>query len=86
MKLADFINNYPEREKLNKCRFTREAEGVYNFGTKKITISLSKHNETLQVRKGGGFQGIEEFVDEYADLEIVKVEKKDADKKGTMTI
>ena len=55
VKLADFINNYPEREKLNKCRFARESEGVYTFGSKKITINLSKHNETLQVRKGGGF-------------------------------
>jgi len=39
MKLADFINNYPDRNKL-KIMFLRESEGVYSFGTKKISIKV----------------------------------------------
>ena len=39
MKLADFINNYPDRQKL-KIMFLRESEGVYSFGSKKILIKV----------------------------------------------
>ena len=34
-KLAEFINNYPERSKL-KIMFMRESEGVYHFGSKRV--------------------------------------------------
>ena len=34
-KLAEFINNYPERSKL-KIMFMRESDGVYQFGTKRV--------------------------------------------------
>lgn len=30
-KLADFVNNYPDRNKL-KIMFLRESAGVYQFG------------------------------------------------------
>lgn len=43
MKLADFINNYPDRHRL-KIMFLRESEGVYCFGTKKILIKV-KNNQ-----------------------------------------
>ena len=43
MKLADFINNYPDRHKL-KIMFLRESEGVYSFGTRKILIKV-KNNQ-----------------------------------------
>lgn len=39
MKLADFINNYPDRNKL-KIMFLRETVGVYSFGSKKILIKV----------------------------------------------
>lgn len=42
-KLADFINNYPDRQKL-KIMFMRESEGVYEFGSKKIFIKVEKGN------------------------------------------
>ena len=42
MKLADFINNYPERQKL-KIMFMRESEGVYTFGSRKIFIKIEKN-------------------------------------------
>ena len=40
-KIAEFINNYPERQKL-KIMFMRESEGVYSFGTKRIYVRVEK--------------------------------------------
>ena len=40
-KLAEFINNYPERSKL-KIMFMRESEGVYGFGTKRVYVRVDK--------------------------------------------
>jgi len=40
-RLAEFINNYPERQKL-KIMFMRESEGVYQFGTKKVAVRVDK--------------------------------------------
>ena len=40
-KLAEFINNYPERSKL-KIMFMRESEGVYQFGTKRVAVKVEK--------------------------------------------
>ena len=31
VKIADFVNNYPDRNKL-KIMFMRESSGVYHFG------------------------------------------------------
>lgn len=38
-KLAEFINNYPDRAKL-KIMFMRETEGVYQFGTKRVAVKV----------------------------------------------
>ena len=40
-KLAEYINNYPERSKL-KIMFTRESEGIYSFGTKRVNLRVDK--------------------------------------------
>ena len=53
MKIAEFLNQYPDREKINRIKFSRESEGVYNFGTKKVNLSL--HKETINAKKGGGY-------------------------------
>jgi len=39
LKLAEFINNYPERINL-KIMFKRESEGVYQFGTKRVGVKV----------------------------------------------
>ena len=39
IKLAEYINNAPERASL-KSLFVRENEGLYMFGTKKTNIKL----------------------------------------------
>jgi chromosome segregation ATPase len=40
-KLAEYINNYPERAKL-KIMFMRESEGVYQFGSKRVAVKVEK--------------------------------------------
>ena len=91
MKLADFINNYPDRQKL-KIMFLRESEGVYSFGSKKILIKVkngqikSKYrlNQLIYekfficiVRVGGGYLSIDEFLDQYTPEELAKIERRD---------
>ena len=59
-KLADFINNYPDRNQV-KIMFLRESAGVYEFGTKRVEVRLAKGK--LTVRVGGGYMSIDEFLD-----------------------
>ena len=73
-KLADFINNYPDRDKI-KVIFIRESAGVYEFGTKRVEVRLAK--DRLTVRIGGGYMGINEFLDQYTALELEKLERRD---------
>jgi len=60
IKIAEYINNYPERQKL-KVMFTRESEGVYEFGTRRVYVRVEK--DKINVRVGGGFLSIDEFID-----------------------
>lgn len=73
-KLAEFINNYPERSKL-KIMFMRESEGVYQFGTKRVAVKVENHN--IKIRVGGGYLSIDEFLDQYTPVELEKLERKD---------
>ena len=59
-KLAEFINNYPERSKL-KIMFMRESDGVYQFGTKRVAVKVENHG--IKIRVGGGYLSIDEFLD-----------------------
>jgi esterase/lipase len=38
-KIAEYINNYPDRQKL-KIMFMRESEGVYQFGSKRYIVKV----------------------------------------------
>ena len=58
--MAEFINNYPERSKL-KIMFLRESTGVYQFGSKRIKVEVTCGK--IQIRVGGGYLGIDEFID-----------------------
>lgn len=40
-KLAEYINNYPDRAKL-KIMFMREQSGVYEFGSKRVMVKVEK--------------------------------------------
>ena len=71
-KLAEFINNYPERSKL-KIMFMRESEGVYQFGTKRVAVKVENHS--IKIRVGGGYLSIDEFLDQYTAQEVEKLER-----------
>jgi len=59
-RIAEYINNYPDRQNL-KVMFMRESEGVYQFGSKRIIIKVEK--DKINIRVGGGFLTIDEFLD-----------------------
>ena len=73
-KLADYINNYPDRQKL-KIMFMRESEGVYEFGSKRIAVKIERGK--IQIKVGGGFLAIDEFLDQHTPVELEKLERKD---------
>ncbi|CDW85596.1 gas2 domain containing protein [Stylonychia lemnae] len=77
-KLAEFINNYPDRQKL-KIMFLRESEGVYQFGSKRVAVRVDK--DKINIRVGGGYLSIDEFLDQYTPAELDKMERKDPLKK-----
>ena len=74
MKLAEYINNYPERKKL-KIMFMRESEGVYEFGTRKVMVKVERGK--IQIKVGGGFLSIDEFLDQYTPTELERLERTD---------
>ena len=79
-KLAEYINNYPDRQKL-KIMFMREADGVYQFGTKRIRVYCK--SDKIQIQVGGGYLSIDEFLDQYTPVELERLERKDPMRKIT---
>ena len=53
----------------------RESEGIYQFGSKKIFVKVEK--DKIQIRVGGGFLSIDEFLEIYTPQELEKLERKD---------
>lgn len=51
----------------------RLGNGFYLFGLKKIYAKII--NNKLVVRVGGGFMIIEEFIETYADSELIRLNK-----------
>ena len=41
--------------------FMRESTGVYEFGTKKVEVKVTKGK--ILIRVGGGYMGIDEFLE-----------------------
>ena len=75
-ELGKYINiKFPEKDQL-KIMFLRESEGVYTFGQRRVYIKVEKGDQLL-VRVGGGFMHIDEFVKQYTDSELERVERKD---------
>ena len=77
-KLAEYINNFPDRNKL-KIMFMRESEGVYEFGSRKVAVKVEGNK--IQVRVGGGYLSIDEFLDQYTPAELEKLKRNDPLKK-----
>ena len=57
----------------------RESEGVYEFGSRKILVKVEKNK--IQIKVGGGFLSIDEFLDQYTPAELEKIERRDPLKK-----
>lgn len=73
-KLAEYINNYPDRKKL-KIMFMRESEGVYEFGSRRVMVKVERGK--IQIKVGGGFLSIDEFLDQYTPVELERLERND---------
>ena len=73
-KMAEFINNFPDRNKL-KIMFMRESEGVYEFGSKRVNVRIEKGR--IKIRVGGGYLSIDEFLDQFTPVELEKLERRD---------
>ena len=80
VKLAEYINNYPDRQKL-KIMFLRESEGIYEFGSKRIMVKVER--DKIQIKVGGGYLSIDEFLDQYTPVELEKLERRDPLKRFT---
>lgn len=55
--------------------FIRQTEGVYQFGSKKIFIKVERGDQ-VQIRVGGGFMPIGDFLDTYTQQELETIRKK----------
>ena len=72
--LADFINTLDEPLPVP---FTREDEGIYLFGTKRIFIKLEQGK--IIIRVGGGFMQVHEFIEVYTNTEVEKFAREKAE-------
>ena len=66
--MAQFVNT---RGRNYEIPFVRESAGVYRFGSRRVVVKLE--NGLLAIRVGGGFIGIDEFVDTYTPAELEKL-------------
>jgi hypothetical protein len=60
VRLAEYINNYPGNLNL-RSMFSRSRPGIYLFGSKSIVMTVE--NDFINVRVGGGYLSIDEFID-----------------------
>ena len=72
VKLGEFISEHPDG-KILRYMFQKEKDGVFIFGSKKITMKVE--NNILMCRTGGGYLTIEQFVHQYLNLELEKADR-----------
>jgi hypothetical protein len=56
--------------------FLRETEGVYRFGQRRVHIKIERGDQLL-VRVGGGFQHIDQFIQEFTNAELERINRRD---------
>ena len=61
--------------------FLRESEGVYEFGSKRVMVKVER--DKIQIKVGGGYLSIDEFLDQYTPAELEKLERRDPLKRFT---
>ena len=49
----------------------RLSSGQYMFGTKRIQVKII--NDKLLIRVGGGYMSVEEFIEQYGKMEMLKL-------------
>ena len=54
--------------------FIRESEGVYFFGKKRVYIKIER-GSNLMVRIGGGYMSIDDFIQQFTQSEVNKIER-----------
>ena len=79
MALADFLNNFHDKGKL-QVMFIRLQPGVYSFGSKKVCIKVD--NGKINIRIGGGYLRINEFIEKYTTVELEKSIRDNIDPMG----
>ena len=50
--------------------FIRLSPGIYSFGSKKVCIKVD--NGKINIRVGGGYLRIDEFLEKYTTVELEK--------------
>lgn len=75
--LAEYINN--NKSKL-QVMFVRMNPGIYQFGSKKICVSVEQGR--IIIRVGGGYMIIDEFLDQYTTIELEKALREGIDPMG----
>lgn len=60
--------------------FLRESEGVYRFGQKRVYVKVEKGGSVF-IRIGGGFMAIDDFIYQFTQSEVEKIERKDVSHK-----
>ena len=56
---------------MSGLKIERIEEGKYIFGSKKITAKIINGN--LVIRVGGGYMSVTEFLDQYGQMELMKI-------------
>lgn len=79
MALADYLNNIADKSKL-QVMFIRLNPGVYSFGSKKVCIKVD--NGKINIRVGGGYLRIGEFLEKYTTIELEKSLREGIDPQG----
>ena len=77
--LAHELNEIDNPDKFNVA-FIRLKPGVYTFGTRKVSIKLI--NGKVNIRVGGGYLKVDEFLDKYSQIEKEKSLVKGIDPTG----
>ena len=78
-KLADYLNKMDPSQ--IKIMFMRESSGVYEFGSKRVMVRVERGK--IQIKVGGGYLSIDEFLDQYTPEELSKLQRRDPFKRVT---
>ena len=62
----------------------RESSGVYEFGQKKVMVRVERGK--IQIKVGGGYLSIDEFLEQYTPEELAKLNRRDPFKRLTEQI